>query len=57
MESMGRGGGGVFGDTDSEESMGDAVDAEFGLDNAFRDGIVGLFSDEAEEVCNLVDFV
>ena len=57
MESMGRGGGGVFGDTDSEESMGDAEDAEFGLDNAFRDGILGLFSDEAEEVCNLVDFV
>ena len=47
----------LSGDTDSEESMGDAVDAEFGLDNAIRDGILGLFSEEAGEVCNLVDFV
>ena len=56
MESMGRGGGGVFGDTDSEESMGDAAVCGFGLENAFSDGISGLFSEDAVEAA-LLDFV
>ena len=49
MEHMGRGGGGVFDDTESEDSIGDAVDPNFGLENAFRDGIRGLFGEDADE--------
>ena len=56
METMGRGGGGVSGDTDSEESMGDAAACGFGLENAFSDGICGLFSEGACEA-ELLDFV
>ena len=56
METMGRGGGGVSGDTDSEESMGDAAACGFGLENAFSDGICGLFSEDACEA-ELLDFV
>ena len=54
---MGRGGGGVSGeDADSEESMGDAAACGFGLENAFSDGICGLFSEDACEA-ELLDFV
>ena len=57
MATMGRGGGEVSGeDEDSEESMGDAAVCGFGLENAFSDGISGLFSEDACEAA-LLDFV